>query len=608
MDLNKTNQRELFNTFNKLFDKNKNNRPLPAHDDKTKLANDFNHAFLDKISGIRAALPSALKPPSTFHTSSLLSSSSSSHELSSFEPTTPEELLSIIKVHGIKTSSNDPLPGFLMKENLEILLPHFCTLVNLSLSTSCFDGLKEAHVVPILKSIQLDHENFKNFRPVSLLSFVSKLTERVVHTRINDHLTANNLHVPSQFGYKRHHSCETFLLKLIDDILVTVDQKLGVVIMIIDLSAAFDTVDHSVLLNILQHKFHIRGAALSWLKSFLTGRHQSVKIGDSFSFSLPVPFGVPQGSILGPLLFNLYCSSLPDVFSRAGFDSMGYADDNLGLRIFPAFSKLSTLFSDLPNCLSSISEWTNAHFLKLNPSKTHIMVFGNRNFKQSINLSGCLNNSSSLTPFSTSTKLLGAHIDDSLSFNLHISKTVSSSLIILKNIRSFRKFLTADAAATLIHSVVTSKLDHCNSLLFATTASNLTKLQQIQNFALRTVLNLHPRSHISNHFQELHWLTVQQRIHFKLLSITFKCIHCLAPSLLSSKIRLSSPFDMTLDSTFHPLSNFGKKAFSYSAPRCWNALPRDVRIIPTFDTFKAQLKHHLFTNFNSYLHAVDPYT
>ena len=143
---------------------------------------------------------------------------------------------------------------------------------------------------------------------------------------------------------------------------MTVDQKLGVV-MIIDLSAAFDTVDHSVLLNILQHKFNIKGSALAWLKSFLTGRRQSVKIGDSFSFSLPVSFGVPQGSILGPLLFNLYCSSLPDVFSRAGFDSMGYADDNLGLRVFPAFSKLSTLYSDLPDCLSAITEWTNSHFL-----------------------------------------------------------------------------------------------------------------------------------------------------------------------------------------------------------------------------------------------------
>ena len=260
----------------------------------------------------------------------------------------------MIKKHGIKTSTNDPLPDFLIEENLELLLPHFCTLVNLSLSTSNFDGLKEAHVVPILKSLQLDNELFKNFRPVSLLSFISKLTERVVHNRINTYLSANGLHVPSQFGYKRHHSCETFLLKLIDDILVTVDSKLGVVVLIIDLSAAFDTVDHTVLLHILQSKFHINGSALTWLKSFLSGRTQRVKIGDSLSSSLTILYGVPQGSILGPLLFNLYCSSLTDAFAHAGFNSMGYADDSLGLRVFPAFSKLSTLFSDVPSCLSSI--------------------------------------------------------------------------------------------------------------------------------------------------------------------------------------------------------------------------------------------------------------
>ena len=149
--------------------------------------------------------------------------------------------------------------------------------------------------------MDLDHEEYKNFRPVSLLSFVSKLTERVVHCRVNDYLTANNLHVPNQFGYKKHHSCETFLLKLIDDILVKVDKKLGVVLLIIDLSAAFDTVDHNVLLNILEFKFRITGAALTWFKSFLSGRFQCVKIGDSLSPFLPVLFGVPQGSILGPL-------------------------------------------------------------------------------------------------------------------------------------------------------------------------------------------------------------------------------------------------------------------------------------------------------------------
>ena len=237
------------------------------------------------------------------------------------------------------------------------------------------------------------------------------------------------------------------------------------------------------------------------------------------------------------------------------------------------------------------------------------MVFGNESFKQSVNLSGCLNSTGSLIPLSQSTKLLGAHIDDSLSFNLHISKTVSSSFIILKNVRSIRNLLTPEATATLIHAIITSKLDQCNSLFFNLSSSNMLKLQRIQNFALRTVLNLHPRSHVTEHYQNFHWLTVDQRIHFKILTTVFKCIHCLAPAPLSVKVKLSSPLEMLLDSSqFYPSSSFGKKAFSYSAPRCWNALPRHLRVIPCLDTFKAHLKHHLFTNYSSYLHALNPYT
>ena len=175
---------------------------------------------------------------------------------------------------------------------------------------------------------------------------------------------------------------------------------------------------------------------------------------------------------------------------------------------------------------------------------------------------------------SRSTKLLGAYLDEDLSFDDHVSKTVSSCLLILKNVRSIRKFLTRSAAEPLIHAVITSKLDQCNSLFVGLTKGNLKKLQRIQNFALRTVLNLHPRSDLSQHFQNLHWLTVEQRIFFKLLTLTFKCIHCLAPAPLSSKIRLSCPLDMLLvTSSFQPLSAIGKKAFSYCAPRFWNALP-----------------------------------
>ena len=127
------------------------------------------------------------------------------------------------------------------------------------------------------------------------------------------------------------------------------------------------------------------------------------------------------------------------------------------------------------------------------------------------------------------------------------------------------------------------------------------KLQRIQNSSLRIVLNLHPRSDLSQYFQNIHWFTVEQRIFFKLLTLTFKCIHYLAP--LSSKIRLSCPLDMLLIiSSFQPISAIGKKACFYCASRFWNAIP-DIRILPTLDSFKAQLKYHLFTNFQSFLHA-----
>ena len=141
-------------------------------------------------------------------------------------------------------------------------------------------------VVPLLKSLNLDPETLKNYRPVSLLSFVSKLAERVVFDRINLHLKENDLHCPNQFGYKKNHSCETLLLKLIDDIRVTVDSNSGVVLLILDLSAAFDTVDHNKLLHILKSKYYIARSALDWLRAFLTGRSQRVKVGNSFSDAL----------------------------------------------------------------------------------------------------------------------------------------------------------------------------------------------------------------------------------------------------------------------------------------------------------------------------------
>ena len=214
---------------------------------------------------------------------------------------------------------------------------------------------------------------------------------------------------------------------------------------------------------------------------------------------------------------------------------MCYADDNLGMGVFLAFPKLSSPYFDIPSCLSTLNKWTNAHFLRMNESKTNILVFGNRNINTSINMSTCLDSIGRIIPLSRSTKLLGAHLDEDLSFDDHVSKTVSSCLLTLKNIRFIQKFLTHAAAETLIMQSLPRIFINA-TLLVSLTNGNLKKLQRIQNFALRTVLNLHPRSDLSQHFQNIHWFTVEQIIFFKLLTLNFKCIHCLAPAPLSSKI------------------------------------------------------------------------
>ena len=601
-----TDHSQIFKVVNKIIGKNIHKGTLPSNSANHKdLADRFNNFFVRKIANTRESIPSVTRDPLEYCSGA----PESVNVLDSFEPTSAEELKMIISQHGVKTGPGDPLPPFLLKENIDALMPHFVKLVNLSLSNASCDGIKEAHVVPILKSFKLDADEFKSYRPVSLLSFISKLVERVVHHRINAHLLENNLMSPSQHGYKKHHSCETMLIKLIDDIMIGVNDKSGVVVLIVDLSAAFDTVDHRILLNILSYKYKIRGSALQWIKAFLSGRFQRVKINGELSDLVAIEFGVPQGSILGPLLFNMYCSSIDCAFEAAGFNCSGYADDNLGLRYFPAFSSLSTLFSVVPNCIQSVNDWADAHFLKLNRDKTELMIFGDSNFRSTFNFNSFRCNFGTRIPISSSIKLLGCHIDSDLTFDSQVSHMVSSINFAIRNLKPVRKFLKQKDAETITHALVTSKLDQCNSLLIGASKQNIAKLQRAQNSAIRYVCKLGSRTSLSNYYNELHWLTVEKRIYYKFLLVTYKCINNRAPILLMSKLHLLCPQDMILDTTvFRPSSAIGRRAFSYLAPRLWNGLPRDLRIEPDLELFKAYLKTFLYNNFQSYVHNVNPYT
>ena len=198
------------------------------------------------------------------------------------------------------------------------------------------DTLKCAILTPLIKELDehIDRNNLKTYRPVSNLQFVGKLVERIMSIRLHQHMTANNLHSYSQYGYKKGHSTETLLLKVVDDLLTACDNKMPAILMLLDMSAAFDTVGQIKLLKILHDEIGIIGMALKWFDSFLKGRTEKVKIRYSYSIKSQLRFGVPQGSVLGPDLFSIYIRSLCKFIEPARFTPFGFADDRQLIKIF----------------------------------------------------------------------------------------------------------------------------------------------------------------------------------------------------------------------------------------------------------------------------------
>ncbi len=200
----------------------------------------------------------------------------------------------------------EPMPITIPNDCLDVILPVITKIVNLTFSTSVMPGkLKEALLAPSTKKALLDANILKNFRPISNLAFTSKIVEKVIDSQLQSYITtnmSNNLYDPLQSAYKEFHSTETALVKVTNDILCAIDNKKLVILVLLDLSAAFDTVDHKILLHTLEHEFGIIGIALAWIKSYLSGRYQTVYInGTSSTTKRPLSCGVPQGSVRRPL-------------------------------------------------------------------------------------------------------------------------------------------------------------------------------------------------------------------------------------------------------------------------------------------------------------------
>jgi len=483
-----------------------------------------------------------------------------------------------------------------------MLAPFLVELYNRSLSIGVVpDTFKAAYITPLLKKPDADPDDVKSYRPISNLTVLSKLLERLVAKQLLDYLTTTRLLPDLQSAYRAYHSTETAVLKVLSDILLAVDKGDLAMLTLLDLSAAFDTVDHVILLHRLRTSYGLGGSVHDWFSSYLRHRTQGVRCG-SRSAPTKVRFGVPQGSVLGPILFLLYTAGLIQLVQSHGLLPHLYADDTQVYGFCRPGSAMQ-LQNRVTDCIADVADWMKSNRLQLNTAKTEVIWFASARRQHQLPVEPLVVGADAVSPVN-SVRDLGIFLDSDLSMRTHITRTVAGCFAALRQIRSIRRSVTEPVLQSLVQSLVISRLDYGGATLAGLPAVQLNRLQSVLNAAARLVFAARKFDHVTPLLQRLHWLRVPERVDFRLATLAYKCQHNMAPRYLVEQMqrkadvdslrrnRSASTAELVVPGTAH--QTIGDRAFSVAAAQVWNGLPETVQQSETLTIFRSRLKTEMF--------------
>ena len=503
----------------------------------------------------------------------------------------PTVVLTIKHLQETQSFGSDGISLKFIKDSLCIIAYYLTIIINTSIVTGTFPKpWKHAIVIPLHKGG--DPLDKSNYRPISLLPIFSKVLEKIVSTQLVRHLESNKLLSKNQHGFRPKLSTTTALTVVTDQIFKNMDNKRISLLTLCDLSKAFDSVSHPILIE----KIKLAAVDAFWFEDYLKDRSQSVRLNNTVSTQTSTLYGVPQGSILGPILFNLFVNDMAHYITNCSLTQ--YADDTQFLHS-GTLSELPNIISEAEQTLNRARKYFLRNGLKLNAKKTQCIFIGTHQLIPRIPDNTTLSFCDTTIKPSSHVKNLGVHFDNYMLFDTHINEISNKITGTLFYINRVKHYFDKETRTILIQSLVLTVLDYCNTIWGTTNTTLLSKTQKLQNFAIKVADgNARKFDHVTPIFRKMEWLNVMKTIQFNTAVTLYKQLNCHYPLNiidLPTVNTLTGSVTRQQNDLYVPraVTQSGSRSLSVRGPSLWNLLPKEVKESHTLHSFRTRLRKFL---------------